>query len=151
MECVYSCLYHALYICLGHETRDYVLQTQSSLISRLETINSGHETRDSVPQTQSSLIPRLETRLQLDGKSTLKTSWLFQPQSCYPGCRQTGEIVVMRGLRQLPSSSYKHNTLKTLIIFVVPSPGYNFLTAIMKCICNDSFTDILRVASVLWL
>ena len=37
---------------------------------------------------------------------------------------------------QLPSSSYNHNTLKTLIIFVVHSPGYKFLTATLKCICN---------------
>ena len=29
---------------------------------------SGHETRDYVPQTQSSLTPRLETRLQLGDK-----------------------------------------------------------------------------------
>ena len=29
---------------------------------------------------------------------TAKTSWLFQPQSGYPGCRQTGETLVMRGL-----------------------------------------------------
>ena len=29
---------------------------------------------------------------------TVKTSWLFQPQCGYPGCRQTGETVVMRGL-----------------------------------------------------
>ena len=42
----------------GHKTRDYVPQTQSSLIPRLETRDSGHETRDSVPQTQSNLIPR---------------------------------------------------------------------------------------------
>ena len=29
---------------------------------------------------------------------TAKTSWLFQPQSGYPGCRQTGETEVVRGL-----------------------------------------------------
>ena len=29
---------------------------------------------------------------------TAKTSWLFQPQSGYPDCRQTGETVFMRGL-----------------------------------------------------
>ena len=29
---------------------------------------------------------------------TAKTSWLFQPQSGYPGCRQTGETEVARGL-----------------------------------------------------
>ena len=53
------------------------------------------------------------------------------------GYGQTGETVVMRGLllvletncirqpkRQLPSSSYNHNTLKTLITSVIPSPGY---------------------------
>ena len=30
--------------------------------------------------------------------NTVKTSWLFQPQSGYPGCRQTGDTVIMRGL-----------------------------------------------------
>ena len=44
-----------------------------------------------------------------------------------------------------------HNTLKTLITSVLPSSGYKFLTATFKCICNDSFTDVLRVVSVLWL
>ena len=29
---------------------------------------------------------------------TVKTSWLFQLQSGYPGCRQTGDTVIMRGL-----------------------------------------------------
>ena len=47
--------------------------------------------------------------------------------------------------RQLPSSSYNHNTLKTVITSVFPSPGYKFLTATLKCICNDSFTDVLSV------
>ena len=28
---------------------------------------------------------------------------------------------------------------------------WNLLTAILKCICDDSFTDVLRVVSVLWL
>ena len=60
---------------------------------------------------------------------TVKTSWLFQLQSGYPGCRQTEGTVIMRGLLwylrlsaqgQLPSTSYNPNTLKTLIIFVVP-------------------------------
>ena len=53
---------------------------------------------------------------------TAKTSWLFQPQICYPGCRQTGETGYERFAlvlktdykRQLPSSSYNHNTLTTL-------------------------------------
>ena len=58
---------------------------------------------------------------------TAKTSWLFLPQSGYHGCRQAEETVVMRDLllvletncirqpnRQLPSSSYNHNTLTTL-------------------------------------
>ena len=72
--------------------------------------------------------------------------------------------MVMRGLllaletnyirqpkEQLPGSSYNHNTLKAFITSVIPSPGYiksmkvphcNFN---LKCICNDSFTDVLRV------
>ena len=53
--------------------------------------------------------------------------------------------------RQLPSSSYNHNTLKTLMTSALSSPDYKFLTATMKCICNDSFTDVLRVVSRLWL
>ena len=53
---------------------------------------------------------------------------------------------------QLPSSSYNHTTLKTLIKSVLPSPGYKFFTATLKCICNnDSFTDVLKVVTVLWL
>jgi len=92
-----------------------------------------------------------------------KKSWLF----CgYPGCRQTGETVVMRDLlcmmlktnctRQPQSYFPVHlattiHALKSLITAVLTSPGYNFLTATLKCICNDSFTDVLRVVSVLWL
>ena len=51
--------------------------------------------------------------------------------------------------RQLPSSN--HDPLKILITSVHPSSGYKFLTATMKYICNDSFTDVLRAVSVLWL
>ena len=43
------------------------------------------------------------------------------------------------------------HALNSLITVVLPSPGYNFLTATLKCICNDSFIDVLRVVSVLWL
>ena len=39
--------------------------------------------------------------------------------------------------------------MRTLITSVLPSPGYEFLAATLKCICNDSFTDVLRVVSVL--
>ena len=42
------------------------------------------------------------------------------------------------------------HALKSLITAVLHSPGYNFLTATLKCICNDSFIDVLRVVSVLW-
>ena len=60
---------------------------------------------------------------------------------------------------QLPGSSYNHNTLKTLITSVIPSPGYiksmkdheSSLLQLLKCVCKDSFTDVLRVFSVLWL
>ena len=41
--------------------------------------------------------------------------------------------------------------VNSLITAVLPSPGYNFLTATLKCICNYSFIDVLRVVSVLWL
>jgi len=41
----------------------------------------------------------------------------------------------------LASSSYNHNTLKTLMTSALPSPDYKFFTATMKCICNDSFTE----------
>ena len=51
---------------------------------------------------------------------------------------------------QLPSSSYNYNTLKTLITSVLLSLGYKFLTATLKCICNNSFTDVVRVVSVLY-
>ena len=44
---------------------------------------------------------------------------------------------------QLPSSSYNHNSLITSVLL---SPGYMFLTATLKCICNDSFTDVLRLS-----
>ena len=33
------------------------------------------------------------------------------------------------------------HALNFLITAVLPSPGYNFLTATLKCICNDSFID----------
>ena len=49
---------------------------------------------------------------------------------------------------------YNHSTLKTLITSVLPSPGYQLpacTKSILKCICNDSFTDVLKVVSVLWL
>ena len=57
---------------------------------------------------------------------TAKTSWLFSPQSGYPGCRQTGETVVMKGcsfirnyncIKQPNIGScqvHLHNTLTTL-------------------------------------
>ena len=41
---------------------------------------------------------------------------------------------------QLPSSVYNHNTLKTLIRLHETS-----YSATLKYICNDSFTDVLRV------
>ena len=40
------------------------------------------------------------------------------------------------------------HALNSLITAVFPSPGYNFLTATLKCIRNDSFIDVV---SVLWL
>ena len=50
---------------------------------------------------------------------------------------------------QLPSSSYNHNTLKTLITSLTPTYGYE--SSLLKCICKDSFTDVLRVHCKKWL
>ena len=47
---------------------------------------------------------------------------------------------------QLPSSSYNHDRVKSFITSVLPTLVYKFLMANLKCICNDSFTDV----SVLW-
>ena len=73
----------------------------------------------------------------------LKRMWLDE--------RFALEIRIKQPKGQLPSSSYNHNTLKTLRTSLIPSSGYKFLTATMKCICNDFFTDVLRAVSVLWL
>ena len=43
------------------------------------------------------------------------------------------------------------HALNSLITAVLPSPDYNFLTATLKCICNDSFIDDPRIVSILWL
>ena len=85
-----------------------------------------------------------------------KNQLVVSTTECLPWLQTTGETVVMGGLSetncirqpkgQLPSSSYNHNTL---ITSVLPSPGYMLLTATLKCICSDSFTDVLRVVSVL--
>ena len=64
----------------------------------------------------------------------LKTNCIRQPQSYFPVHLAT-----------------TIHALNSLITAVLPSPGYNFLTATLKCICNDSFIDVLRVVSVLWL
>ena len=64
----------------------------------------------------------------------LKNNCIRQPQSYF--------------LVHLPTTIH---ALNSLITAVFPSPGYNFLTATLKCICNDSFIDVLRVVSVLWL
>ena len=61
----------------------------------------------------------------------LKTNCIRQPQSYFPVHLAT-----------------TIHALNSLITAVLPSPGYNFLTATLKCICNDSFIDVL---SVLWL
>ena len=61
----------------------------------------------------------------------LKTNCIRQPQSYFPVHLAT--------------------TVHALNSAVLPSPGYNFLTATLKCVCNDSFIDVLRVVSVLWL
>ena len=53
-----------------------------------------------------------------------KTSQLFQPQSCHPGCRQVEETVVNWRER-----------------------GCTSLYAIIKCGCSDSHTNVLWVVS----
>ena len=58
----------------------------------------------------------------------LKTNCIRQPQSYFPVHLAT-----------------TIHALNSLITAVLPSPGYNFLTATLKCICNDSFIDVLRV------
>ena len=63
----------------------------------------------------------------------LKTNCIRQPQSYFPVHLAT-----------------TIHALNSLITAVLPSPGYNFLTATLKSIC-DSFIDVLRVVSVLWL
>ena len=64
----------------------------------------------------------------------LKTNRIRQPQSYFPVHLAT-----------------TIHALNSLITAVFLSPGYNFLTTNLKCICNDSFIDVLRVVSVLWL
>ena len=54
----------------------------------------------------------------------LQTNWRHSDYERFSLVFETKETQ-----RQLPSSSYNHNTLKTLIIFVVHSPGYKFLTS----------------------
>ena len=51
----------------------------------------------------------------------VKTNCIRQPQSYFP--------VHLATTMHAPNS---------LIIAVLPSPGYNFLTATLKCSCNDS-------------
>ena len=82
----------------------------------------------------------------------LTTEWLpwFQTKWRDSGYEKFALVSETNCIRQpkgqVPSSSYNHNTLKTLITSVLPSPpSYKFLTATMKCICN--MTPSL---SVLW-
>ena len=77
---------------------------------------------------------KLERQWLLEVALMLKTNCTRQPQSYFPVHLAT-----------------TIHALNSLITAVFPSPGYNFLTATLKCICNDSFIDVLRVVSVLWL
>ena len=56
----------------------------------------------------------------------LKTNCIRQPQSYFPVHLAT-----------------TIHALNSLITAVLPSPGYNFLTATLKFICNDSFIGLL--------
>ena len=49
--------------------------------------------------------------------------------------------------RQLLGSSYNHSALKTLRTSMREPPPF---MEVLYCICNDSFTDVLRVVEVLW-
>ena len=55
------------------------------------------------------------------------------------------------------SSSHNHNTLEPWpqnILWgnhLLALRAWPFHTATLKCICNDSFTDVMRVVIVLWL
>ena len=75
----------------------------------------------------------------------LQTNWRDSGYGRFALLLETNSIRQSKG--QLPRSSYNHNTLKTLITSVLPSSGYMFHTATLKCICNASFTDVLRVVS----
>ena len=67
-----------------------------------------------------------------------KTNWIRQP------------------MRQLLSSSSNHNTLtihwqSSWGNHLLALKTWKLLTATLNCICNDSFTYVLRVICVLWL
>ena len=66
-----------------------------------------------------------------------RTNWIRQPK------------------KQLPSSSYNHNTLTTLKTSVKESLQMHFKVAVRSLMLlmqkGDSLTDVLRVVSVLWL
>ena len=45
------------------------------------------------------LLPSYRCEKSLPSNAiTVKTDWLFKPQSGYPGCRQAEEAVAVRGL-----------------------------------------------------
>ena len=80
----------------------------------------------------------------------------------YHGCRQTGETVVMRGwLLELKTNCVRRPKGAAAQFILQPQYTDNphkifdslvwFLTATLKGICNDFFTDVLGVVSVLWL
>ena len=77
----------------------------------------------------------------------LKKRW-FNNRELYFGIEEYSCIRQPKG--QLPSSSYNHNTLKTLITSSIPSSGYMkvcYCNIDLLCICNDSFTDVPNTSS----
>ena len=90
-----------------------------------------------------------------------KKKLLVLTQSGYPGCilARAEMVMIMRAgffvldtncqhERQLSSSLYYHNTPQNRNHLLALRA---FLTTTLKCICNNSFTDVLRVVIVLWL
>ena len=63
----------------------------------------------------------------------LKTNYIRQPQSYFPVHLAT-----------------TIHALNSLITAVLPSPGYNFITATLKCICNDYCGYKMNWAAAYW-
>ena len=77
----------------------------------------------------------------------LQSSWRDNGYERFTLVRKTN--CIRQPKRQLPSSSYNHILQPQ---YTEPSSSYNHNTLkMLNGICNDSFKDVLRVVSVLWL